>query len=210
MIVDRNNLQGIYRSFSTIFRQAFDGAPSQCDTVAMRTPSSARSNDYKWLGSYPVMKEWIGDRRIKDLSAFHFEIVNKDFESTVELDRNDIEDDQVGGYTPSLQGLGQAAKQHPDVLVFSLLKSGFTTPCYDRQYFFDSDHPVGTKSVSNTGGGSGAPWFLMDLSRPLKPVRDSEKTYYPSRHSGENGKITGDFPILTRNPLDSGLKSKNP
>ena len=136
----------------------------------MRAPSTGRSVDYKWLGDFPMMREWVGERVIKDLSAFHYELVNKDFESTVAVDRNDIEDDQIGVYSPMIQGLGAAAKQHRDILVFGLLKDGFNTICYDGQYFFDTDHPVGGESVSNNGGGSGAPWFLMDLSRPVKPL----------------------------------------
>ena len=170
MIINQAALQGIYRSFSTIFKQAFDAAPSMWQEVAMRAPSTGRSVDYKWLGDFPMMREWVGERVIKDLSAFHYELVNKDFESTVAVDRNDIEDDQICVYSPMIQGLGAAAKQHRDILVFGLLKNGFSTICFDGQYFFDTDHPVAGQSVSNFGGGSGAPWFLMDLSRPVKPL----------------------------------------
>ena len=170
MIINQSNLAGIYKTFSTIFNQAFDSAPSQWPVVAMEAPSAGRSVDYKWLGEFPMMREWVGDRVIKDLSAFKYEITNKDYEATVEVDRNDIQDDQIGVYTPMIQGLGAAARQHPDLLVFALLKAGFTTECFDGQYFFDDDHQVAGASVSNDGGGSGEPWFLMDLSRPLKPL----------------------------------------
>ena len=170
MIINQSNLAGIYKTFSTIFNQAFDSAPSQWPVVAMEAPSVGRSVDYKWLGDFPMMREWVGDRVIKDLSAFKYEITNKDYEATVEVDRNDIQDDQIGVYTPMIQGLGAAARQHPDLLVFALLKAGFATECFDGQYFFDDDHQVAGASVSNDGGGSGEPWFLMDLSRPLKPL----------------------------------------
>lgn len=170
MIVNQANLAGIYKSFSTIFNEAFAGAKPQWPTVAMEVFSTGRSVDYKWLGAFPQMREWLGDRVVKDLSAFHYELVNKSYESTVEVDRDDIADDQIGVYRPMIQGLAQAAAQHPDTLVFSLLKAGFASTCYDGQYFFDSDHPVGDASVSNTGGGAGTPWYLLDLSRPLKPI----------------------------------------
>jgi len=55
-------------------------------------------------------------------------------------------------------------------LTFGLLAAGFSTKCYDGQYFFDTDHLWNGKSVSNFGGGTGTPWYLMDLSRPLKPL----------------------------------------
>lgn len=170
MIVNQANLQGIYKTFSTIFNQAFQAAPSQADLVAMRVPSAGRSVDYKWLGDFPQMREWLGDRVIKDLSAFHYELVNKPYESTIEVDRDDIEDDQIGVYTPMIQGLAQAARVHPDILVFALLKAGFDTACFDGQYFFDTDHTVNGASVSNYGGGASTPWYLLDLSRPIKPI----------------------------------------
>jgi len=170
MIINQANLTGIYKSFSTVFNQAFDAAASQWPLLAMQVPSQGRSVDYKWLGDFPMLREWLGERQIKDLSAFKYEIANKDYEATVEVDRNDIEDDQIGVYTPMIQGLGSAAAQHPDILVFALLKAGFATLCFDGQYFFDTDHPVGETSVSNSGGGAGTPWYLLDLSRPIKPI----------------------------------------
>jgi phage major head subunit gpT-like protein len=59
--------------------------------------------------------------------------------------------------------------------MFALLAAGFTTPCYDGQSFFDTDHPVldaagNAQSVSNTGGGGGAPWFMLDTTRSIKPL----------------------------------------
>lgn len=170
MIINQANLSGIYRSFRTIFNQAFDGAASQYDLISMTVPSSARTEHYKWLGDFPMMREWLGDRVLKDLSAHKYEIENKSYEATIEVDREDLEDDQIGVYTPMIQGLGQAARQHPDVLVWALLKAGFSTACYDGQYFFDTDHPVGDGTTSNDGGGSGTGWYLLDLSRPIKPI----------------------------------------
>ncbi len=170
MIINQAAMAGIYKTFSTIFNQALEAAASQVDLVAMRVPSTGRSVDYKWLGNFPNMHEWVGDRVIKDLSGFHYEIVNKSYESTIEVDRDDIQDDQIGVYTPMIQGLAQSAKVHPDILAFALLAAGFNTKCFDGQYFFDTDHEVAGASVSNTGGGSGTGWYLMDLSRPIKPI----------------------------------------
>lgn len=170
MIIGQAVLSGIYKTFSTIFNQALEAAQSQVELVAMRVPSTGRSVDYKWLGNFPMMREWLGDRVIKDLSGFHYELANKPYESTIEVDRDDIEDDQIGVYTPMIQGLAQSAKVHPDILAFALLKLGFETKCYDGQYFFDTDHEVKGASVANSAGGSGTGWYLMDLSRPIKPL----------------------------------------
>lgn len=170
MIINQANLGAIYKGFKTIFQEAFAGVQPHFTRVATEVPSSTREEAYPWLGSLPRMREWAGERVINNLKTHGFTIKNKDFELSVEVDRNDIEDDTIGIYTPMFSELGRATNAHPDELTFDLLKAGFTTACYDGQYFFDTDHPVGDASVSNFGGGAGNPWFLLDVSRAIKPI----------------------------------------
>jgi phage major head subunit gpT-like protein len=169
MIIDQSYLDGIYASLNAIFNAALEGAPTFYKKVAMVVPSNGRANDYKFMLQFPMLQEWIGDRKFRSLAAANFTIENKDYEATVEVDRNDIEDDQIGIYNPIVAELGRAAAQHPDMLIAKLLVSGFSTTCYDGQYFFDSDHQVAGTNVSNTGGGSSYPWFLLDTSKGIKP-----------------------------------------
>ncbi len=170
LIINQASLSAIYKAFSTIFQGAFDGVKPMYERVAIVVPSTVRATTYAWLGAFPKMREWVGERQIKNLSAHEYTITNKDWESTVEVDRNDIMDDAVGVYNPIFAELGRTAAIHPDELVFSLLASGFAATCYDGQYFFDTDHPVGDGTVSNTGGGGGTAWFLLDTTKAIKPL----------------------------------------
>ena len=97
------------------------------------------------------MREWIGEREIQNLSGSAYVIRNKDFELTVGVDRNAVEDDKIGLYNPSIQMLGESAALHPDELVYGLLANGFTEKCYDGKAFFATDHPVGKDKASNKG-----------------------------------------------------------
>jgi len=97
------------------------------------------------------MRKWIGDKVVKALEAFKYTIVNHSFEATVAVRRDDIEDDNLGIYGPQAQMAGWSAKQWPEELVFDLVNNGFTSECYDGQYFLDTDHPVAGVSVSNKG-----------------------------------------------------------
>jgi phage major head subunit gpT-like protein len=151
MIVNASTLKAIFVNLKTTFNNAFDAAPNQWQDVAMLVPSTARSNDYKWLSGFPRMQKWIGDKAVKALSASGYSITNDDWEATVEVDRNDIEDDNLGIYAPQAQMAGFSAKQLPDEIVFDLVNKAFSTQCYDGQYFFDTDHPVNGQSVSNKG-----------------------------------------------------------
>ena len=170
MIINQASLQAIYKSFRTVFNEAFSGVQTLYQRAAMVVPSSVREETYAWLGAFPKMREWIGERHVKDLGLHSYSIRNKDWESTIELDRNDVEDDSIGVYRPMISELGRSAAQHPDELVFDLLSKGFTTNCFDGQYFFDTDHPVGDSTVSNYGGGSGTAWYLLDTSKAVKPL----------------------------------------
>lgn len=171
LVVNQAALAAVYKTFNTIFNEQLNITVPLWKRVAMEVPSTGASVDYKWLGSFPMLREWIGERVIKNLSAFEYNVKNKNFEATIELDRNDVEDDNVGVYRPSIQALGENAVLHPDTLIFSdLLKNGFTKVGYDGQFFFDTDHPVGGVSVANTDGGAGTPWFLLDVGKVIKPL----------------------------------------
>lgn len=150
MIINRANLQGLYTGFKVIFQNAFAGAQPQYQKIATLVPSSTSQENYKWLGDIPGMREWIGERVIQNLSAHDYTIKNKDFELTIGIDRNDIEDDTLGLYNPMMQQMGYTTALHPDEIVFPLLGKGFTTECYDKVTFFGA-HKIGKKSYTNKG-----------------------------------------------------------
>nr|WP_246523469.1 Mu-like prophage major head subunit gpT family protein [Neoroseomonas eburnea] len=169
------NLRTLYTGFSAAYQGGFAGAPRQFERVATTVPSSTSQNEYGWLGKFPRIREWIGDRVVHGLAAHAYAIKNKRWEMTVGVDRDDLDDDNLGIYTPLFTDMGRETATFPDELIWPLLKSGFSQLCYDGQNFFDTDHPVldaggVPQSVSNSGGGAGTPWFLLDVSRALKPL----------------------------------------
>lgn len=180
LIVNRANLTSLYQGFKTNFTAGLGQATSRLNLIATTVTSTTGTEVYPWLGEMPGMREWIGDRQINNLAQHKYSITNKDYEDTVSVPRNAIEDDQFGVFSPMFMGMGQAVTVHPDQLAFPLLKAGFTTPCYDGQYYFDTDHPVldengNETSVANTDGGAGDAWFLFDSTKPLKPVIFQER-----------------------------------
>lgn len=151
MIINRANLEAVFLNLKTTFNKAFDAAPSQWQETTMLVPSSSATNNYNWLSRFPRMREWIGDKTVKSLEAYKYAIPNKDWEATVAVDRNDVEDDQLGIYGPMAQEAGYSARQLPDEIAADLKNGAFTALCYDGQYFYDTDHVVAGASVSNKG-----------------------------------------------------------
>lgn len=169
-------LATVFTGFKTSFQGGLTSAQPLWSRVATRIPSTARTETYGWLGAWPRIREWLGDRQIKKLSAEKYQITNRDFESTIEVDRNDLTDDQLGIYGPMFRELGQATSEFPDQHVFDLLKNGHVGVCYDGQPFFDDEHPHGDDDVqSNVGGGGGTKWYLLQTKRALKPLIFQER-----------------------------------
>jgi phage major head subunit gpT-like protein len=161
------------------FQSAFEGAPKDYEKVATVIPSATRENVYAWMGQTTTIREWLGPRVVQNLSVHDYTIKNLKYEGTLSVPVDTIEDDTIGVFKPVIQELGRTAGSHPDKMVFSLLMNGFNSLCYDGQYFFDSDHPVGGQSVSNLITGSKTPWFLMCTKRSLKPlIWQVRKPYY--------------------------------
>lgn len=157
MLINKETLANVFISLKTTFNNAFDSAPSVWDKIAMKITSGTTQNDYAWLSRFPKMRVWVGEKHVKSLEAAKYSIPNKDWEATIAVDRNDIEDDQVGIYAPQAQMAGFSAKQLPDEIVMELVNGAFATVCLDGQYYFDTDHPVKNpatglpESVSNKG-----------------------------------------------------------
>ena len=175
MLVNSANLRTLYTGFSTAFQGGFNGVTPLYTRVAQTVPSSTRSNEYGWLGQMPRIREWIGDRVVQNLATQGYTIRNRTFESTIAVLRDDIDDDNLGIYAPLFQEFGRSSATFPDELVWALLLAGFSTNCFDGQFFFDTDHPVldaagNVVSFANTDGGSGTAWFLMDTTRAIKPI----------------------------------------
>lgn len=175
MLVNGANLDSLRVGFKTSFQQGLGQAPSQYQRVATVVPSATKEQKYGWLGKIPRVREWIGARVIHSLEQHDYAIKEKPLELTVGVDRDDIETDNLGIYTPLFQMMGQSTGSEWESMVWALLKAGFATKCYDGQYFFDTDHPVldaagSPQSVANTDAGSGEPWFLLCTKMPLKPI----------------------------------------
>ncbi|MCE1004216.1 Mu-like prophage major head subunit gpT family protein [Pseudomonas sp. NMI1173_11] len=172
MLITPNILRALFTGFNAAFNTGAKNAVTNWEKIATEVESSSASNTYGWLGQFPTFREWIGDRVLKDISAHGYVVENKKYESSIVVPRTDIEDDQVGVYGKLFEEMGRAAVVHGDELIFGLLKNGTSQKCYDGKNFFDTAHPVGETPapVSNFQDGDGPAWYLLDVSRALKPL----------------------------------------
>ena len=177
------NLDILTTSFNALYSRGLAGseARQQWQDVAMTTTSDTESEDYGWLKDLPGMREWIGDRQLDALAFETYALKNRDFELTVGVDRNKIEDDKFGTLDRRFEMLGAAVNRHQSELIWPLLTHGFSDKfglAYDGQYFFDTDHPYQRDGVAKTQPNThpdnintgSKPWFLVDTMALGKPI----------------------------------------
>lgn len=150
-LVTRDFLEATYTGFRSLFEKGFAGADPLYPKLATVVESTTDKESYNWLGNAPAMREWTDERVPGALRTHEYEIANRKFEATIEVDRETFEDDRLSQVKPRIEELAVRAAVHPDELLCDLLNTGFSTTCYDGQYFFDSDHSEGDSGAqSNT------------------------------------------------------------
>lgn len=154
-----NDLVTLKKGLNAAFVKAFNNSedPSDVMPFIMETTSTSNKEDYGWLGQAPSMTEWVDERKLKTLNEFDYEIPNKDYEGTLSVDRNAIDDDQLGNVKTRIDDLARKAKIHPRKLFINALIDGTTELCYDGQPFFSASHEEGksgTQSNLVTGTGT--------------------------------------------------------
>ncbi len=158
-----------------VFFDAYESAVGDWERIATVVPSEQDTEKYAWLGSVPKMREFKDERVPAGLLEHCYSIVNKTWESSIAVDRAALEDDQYGQIKLRVQSLADEARRHQDELVFSLLKDGFASLCYDGQYFFDTDHAEGDSgSQSNKGTTALSATSLQSAITSMSKVKDDK------------------------------------
>jgi len=160
MIINQGTFVMLTQAFSAAFDRGFKGFGVDQDwsKVASLENSGTKTSVYPYLGHFTKLKEWIGDRVVKNFQQYVYSLQNRKFEATVEVNRTDIEDDQYGVYANAFQNAGTSVKVWPDDLVFGgdsvynpvndtaniggAVLQGATNLCYDGQPFWSASHPV--------------------------------------------------------------------
>lgn len=111
--------------------------------VAMVHNMSEASEDQVDLGATPMPKNSSGGVTIQDHIEITQTVEPTDWDVTVWISENAIQDDQTGMLEQRVRGAGRRFNQHINKRVFVVLNGGDSAkygPAYDGQHFFDNDH----------------------------------------------------------------------
>jgi phage major head subunit gpT-like protein len=126
MQINDANLRDLYRGYRTLFDTAMQGAMPVSGPILMEVPSSNNEEKYVWLGAVPGMRRLLDEIQIKNLSASNYTIPNGEFEDTIGIKQQDIENDNYGIYNPFFTAMGEAASYDKDIRTIPLLLGGFS------------------------------------------------------------------------------------
>jgi phage major head subunit gpT-like protein len=138
-------------NFRAIFAEAFVKASDAADYkgLVLETKSTSDKEAYGWLGSLPALSEWTDQRKLYGMTPFDYTVKNLNFEATIQVDRNTIDDDQYGMISHRVKQLGQRAVDHMGQLVFDILDAGASGKAYDGIAFFKTDRTIGDSGIIN-------------------------------------------------------------
>ncbi len=145
MILTQASLDALRTTFDMRFQEAYASAAEQLDLLWTEVPSKTKINTYGWLAQQLQLREWVGPRVAQNLSEHSYSLENKKFEGTVELDRDDVEDDNLGMFqSVTIPQLAEAVKKHPFRKCFELLATNsYAGPvAFDGKDLFANDHPT--------------------------------------------------------------------
>lgn len=150
MALDTAKATVTLRSLTKKFDNRMQKATPVYPRVSTIVSSDGSDEQYGMLGNMPGVREWLGERKFKELRAGNFVIVNKHWESSLLISKNDLADDRMAMYGPMMEQLALEAAHHPDELTFeTLLVGGESTAGFDGQFFFDTDHVWGDSGTQD-------------------------------------------------------------
>ncbi len=114
-------------------------------------PSNTKTEVYKFLGSVPPMRPWGTGRLAKGMYTESYSVSAEKYESTIEVDRDEISDDQLGQIRLRVHQMAERAATHKDYLLAQLLINGATAGfhSYDGVPFFSANHVSGEQSAQD-------------------------------------------------------------
>lgn len=144
--ITKEVLQGLETNINVTWDKRFKTAANAeiWKQIAMPMNSKNASEKYAFLGAVPGLREFKDERIPGTLSGFSYEITNKKWESTLNVDRDLIEDDRTGEIMMAVNALATKAAQHYTKLISAAFKLGFSTAIFDGANFFATTHTTGS------------------------------------------------------------------
>lgn len=153
------------------FFSRFDAVPTIYQDLCTRIPSTSKSEDFRFLGQVPRMRVFGAGRIAQGVGAYRYTVDNEKYEATIEVDRDEKSDDQLGQINIRIAEMATAAATHKDELLADLLENGGTSGynSYDAVTYFNDSHSLGDSGAMDNN-------LSLNVTTPSDPTTAEMKT----------------------------------
>jgi phage major head subunit gpT-like protein len=184
-MLGRANLEAAFIAFSTVFDMKLKNAPVIYPKLALVIPGVSERLEFKWLGSIPTMKRWIGDRTIQKLRGETQALQTDWWANGIEIDVDDFKvEARLGMLAARVRSLAEAAARRIDDQVAQFYLTGTTGitngTTYDGVQLYSNSHTAGTGAGVQPGeaqsnlvaGGLATATFNSALQKSMQFLDD--------------------------------------
>jgi len=207
--------KGILARFYQVLGQEIGaGIPSR---IGMNIPSNEETETYRFLGSSPMMREWVGGRLLESLQKNEYQLANKHYEASLDFNVDDLRRDKTGQMMLRIADLAKKTAAHWEKLRSAAEVAGTGALCYDGQYFFDSDHAEGVTGsqinlitatqVTSCNVSTAAAPTADELALVFTGLVSYMMTYVDSMGDPVNGDARKFLAVLPPNMFAAGLQA---
>jgi len=189
-IITQQFLAAVFTNFSAFFQNVFTTSQVGVPSLCLETESTTAAESYNWLGSHPRVREWTDERKPTGMTSSNYTIRARDWEASIEVDRDEFLFDKLGLVKPRISGLAHEAQRHPRELSYSLLAGGFAAKAWDGKNFF-ADH---TKAVPG-----GTAWLNNNLGAIALDANGMKTAFATLRGANDDRGRPFDFPLAAGN-----------
>lgn len=151
MLINRGNLDSLFTGFKALLAAGIAMAMYPVEKIATVVTSTTAIEKYPMLDLLSTMRKWVGDRQVNNLKGEVLQVVNEDYEHTIGINRNHIEDDTMGLTNPKFKKMGQDAGNFWGKLAIEALLANLKW--LDGKLFFVTTRKFGDFAINNKGTG---------------------------------------------------------
>lgn len=130
--------------------------PAAYESFVTNLPSSVRVETHTYMSNLPRLREFKGYSPGVRLVSTPYTVENKTYRiGPVTVRKEDLDDDQVGGYMLSIKALPDQGKKDIGYRTLSKLAAGTSDLCFDGSAFFADSHTIGSGDNLMTTDNSG-------------------------------------------------------
>jgi len=151
-IVNPSQLLNARVVVSTRVRDAYANTPDALlwwKQIAEEVPSATGTQAYFVEHLIPRLRKWVGPRHVRGIKREAVTVVDDNYEGTIGIPVNEIEDDTYALRTSAMDALGRSAAMWPNDLIYAALIDT-TTTWIDGQPFFNGSHPLDLQDAAAT------------------------------------------------------------